>query len=362
MKAVVLAGGEGRRLKPLTETRPKPLIPVAGRPCIDYVIKSLVTAGFKEIIVTTCYMSDTLIRSIGDGSQYDASILYSFEGQPAGTAGAVKKVEDYLSDTFVVASGDVLADVKIKSLFDYHKKKGAKATIALTEVKNPEDFGIVILDKNQAIVRFKEKPKKEEIFSNLINAGIYILEPEVLDVIPENEKFDFSKNVFPKLLENNVALFGKKIKGLWRDIGHPEDLLNASLEIVNRTGEELKFEGVETNGKIITGKNVIIESGVTIHGPCYIGNDATISKDALLENSCVYDNAFVDRNVVLQNSILLEGAKVGWQSEIRDSIISKNCSIEHNCKIMTSLIGDDMTIKKHSTLVDANITPPQNTS
>jgi len=305
-------------------------------------------------------MSDTLIKRIGDGDRYGASILYSFEEKPAGTAGAVKKVEDFIDGTFVVASGDVLADVNIKSLFDYHKKKGAKATIALTEVKNPEDFGIVILDKRSAIVRFKEKPKREEIFSNLINAGIYILEPEVLKYIPENTKFDFSKNVFPKLLENKVPLFGKKIKGLWMDIGHPEDLLKASLEIVKREGKEQKFEGVISHGKIVAGKNVIIESGVRIQGPCYIGDDAYISKDSLIENSCIYDHAHIDRNVVLQNSILLEGANVGWQSEIRDSIIARNCNIEHNCKITNSLVGDDMTIKKHSTLVDANVTPPQN--
>lgn len=360
MKAIVLAGGVGKRLKPLTERRPKPLLPIAGRPCIDYVIKSLVEAGFREIVVTTCYMSDHLIKRIGSGKKYDASIVYSFEDEPAGTAGAVKMVSDFMDGTFVVASGDVLADVDIKALYRYHKRKGATATMALTEVENPSEFGIVGLDRNSRIVKFKEKPKSDEVFSNLINAGIYILEPKVLDFIPEKKMFDFSKDVFPRILKKKLPLYGKKIKGLWMDIGQPHDLLNANLEIVDRRARAPKLEGVVTKGKIMMGKNVIIEKGVTIQGPCYLGNDVYISKETLLENSCLYNNVHVDAGAVIQSSILLEQSKVGWRSEIRDSAISRNCSIEHNCRIMNSIIGDDMTIKKHSTLVDANVTPPPN--
>jgi mannose-1-phosphate guanylyltransferase len=360
MKAIVLAGGIGTRLKPLTERRPKPLIPVAGRPCIDYVIKSLVSADFKEIVVTTCYMSDAMIKSIGDGSNYNASILYSFEENPAGTAGAVKKVQNFIDDTFVVASGDVLADVDIKSLYDYHKDKGGAATIALTEVENPTEFGIVGLDDSSKIVKFMEKPKKEEVFSNLVNAGIYILEPEVLKFIPENEIFDFSKNVFPKLLQEGLDIYGKKLDGLWMDIGRPTDLLKASVEVVKREGSEQSIEGVVTKGNIMLGKDVQVEKGVIIQGPCFIGNEVYISKGSHLENSCIYDNVHIDRGVVIQNSIILKNTRIGWQSEIRDSVISKNCNIEHDCKLTNSIIGDDMTIKIHSRLVDANVTPPQN--
>ncbi len=360
MKAVVLAGGVGKRLKPLTERRPKPLIPIAGKPCIDYVIRSLVNADFKEIIVTTGYMSDYLIKRIGDGSQYNASILYSFEEAPAGTAGAVKKVANFLDDTFVVASGDVLADVNIKSLYEYHKKSGAIATIALTEVENPLGFGIVGLDENDRIIKFKEKPKKEEIFSNLINAGIYILEPEILEHIPENEMFDFSKQVFPILLEKNIPIYGKKIEGIWVDIGNPRDLLKASIEEVRREGEELDIPNVKTKGKLIIGKGAVIEKGAKIFGPSYIGNDAYISKRTIVERSCVYGNVFVDRSATIKNSIILEDCKIGWKSEIRDSVIAKNCNIEEDVKILSSIVGDDMTIKIHSRLKDANVTPPSN--
>ncbi|MFQ6060773.1 MAG: sugar phosphate nucleotidyltransferase [Thermoplasmata archaeon] len=360
MKAIVLAGGIGTRLRPLTEKRPKPLIPVAGRPCIDFVIHSLVTSGFHEIVVTTGYMSDYLIKRIGDGLQYDASILYSFEETPAGTAGAVKRVGDFIDDTFVVASGDVLADVDMRALYDYHKKVGSVATIALTEVDNPEGFGIVELDEKNRITRFKEKPKSHEIFSNLINAGIYVLEPIVLEFIPPDEMFDFSKNVFPTLLEEELPLFGKKLDGLWMDIGKPRDLLRASMEVISRQGRKFRKEGVQSDAKCIISDSANIEKGVQLKGSCYIGNNAFISKGAVVENSCIYEDVLVERGVVIRDSIVLEKTKIGWQSEIESSIISRNCIVEEDVRMVNSIVGDEMTIKIHSRLENANVSPPLN--
>lgn len=358
--AVILAGGVGKRLRPLTEYRPKPLIPVAGKPCIDYVMRSLVKGGFKQHIITTGYLSDHLIKRIGDGSQYGATILYSFEAEPAGTAGAVKKVGDFLRSTFVVASGDVLADVDIGALYDYHKKKGAMATIALTKVDDPTDFGIVGLDKSNKIVRFLEKPKKEQVFSNLINAGIYILEPEVLEYIPPNQMYDFSKQVFPALLKDGCKVFGKPIEGIWRDIGKPDDLLRASLDVVEREGQKIKLENVQTKGKLIMGRNTAIEKGVKIIGPVYIGDDVFVSSGSVIDNTCIYNNVFIDRDAIVKGSIILDGSKVGWQSEIVNSIIARDCHIEEDVKIINSIVGDNMSVKIHSRLKDANVVPPTN--
>jgi len=237
MKAVVLAGGEGTRLKPLTYKRPKPLMPVAGRPCIDYVLRSLAASGFHEIIVTTAYLSDALIKSIGDGLDYNASILYSFEENPAGTAGAVRRVANFIDETFVVAMGDILCDVDFKALFEFHKRTGGVVTIALTDVDDPTQYGIVGLDAKGRIQKFKEKPRKEEAFSSLVNAGIYVLEPEVLEFIPPDQKFDFAKDLFPKLLSKGVPLYGSRIDGVWMDIGQPHDLWKASMEVVRREGK-----------------------------------------------------------------------------------------------------------------------------
>jgi len=357
LRAVILAGGEGTRLKPLTYKRPKPLIPIAGEPCVDYVIKSLVAAGFAKIIVTTGYMSDTLIKSIGDGKKFGASILYAFEESPAGTAGAVKNVGEFLDSTFVVASGDVLADVDIKALFDYHKEKKAVATMALTEVENPTEFGIVGLNDDNRIVKFKEKPKEEEVFSNLINAGIYILEPEVLDFIPEDQMFDFSKNVFPKLLDNGKPIYGAPISGLWMDIGRPHDLLSATFEVVQRNGKEMKIEDVDVEGKIVIGEGVKLEKGVTIKGPCFIGSGIEVGRDTILDRACIYDGVKIDRGVTIQNSIVMRGSCIGWRGEIVDSIISNNCILEDDVKLTGSIIGEGVRIKKHSVMTDANISP-----
>lgn len=361
-RAVILAGGVGKRLRPLTEHRPKPLIPVAGKPCIDYVMKSLVKGGFDQHIITTGYLSDTLIKRIGDGAGYGSSILYSFEAEPAGTAGAVKKVSHFLDDTFVVASGDVLADIDIGALYDYHKKKKAIATMALTKVKDPTDFGIVGLDKDDRIVRFLEKPKKEEVFSNLINAGIYVLEPEILDYIPAGQMYDFSKQVFPALLKDNKPLYGRAVEGVWRDIGKPHDLLQASLDIVEKEGRKIELDKVKTKGKIMLGKNCAIEKGVRIIGPAYIGDDVYISAGSVIERSCIYNSVFIDRDAKVVDSIILDGSKVGWQTQITDSVISRNCQIEEDVTLIGSIVGDNMSVKIHSRLENANVVPPSNSN
>jgi mannose-1-phosphate guanylyltransferase len=358
MEAVILAGGAGKRLKPLTEHRPKPLIPVAGKPCIDFVIRSLVAADFKRIIITTGYLSDKVIKGIADGGQFGANVLYSFEEVPVGTAGAVKKVEGFLTGTFVVASGDVLADVNINELLDFHRKSGAVATMALTEVEDPTPFGIVGMDEGGRVNRFLEKPKPEEAFSNLINAGIYILEPRVLDYIPPGTMVDFAKNVFPALLEKGEPIFGKIIEGIWRDIGRPQDLLRASLDVIERSGSAASIPGVKTSGPIIIGKDVVIEKGVRIVGPAYIGDEAYLSRGSVVERSCIYSKVFIDKGTVVRDSIVLDGSHVSWQSELDNSVVSQGCNIEEDVRILRSVIGDNMSVKIHSRLEDANISPP----
>ena len=355
MKAIVLAGGEGTRLKPLTYKRPKPLMPVAGRPCIDYVIRSLVSSGFQEIVVTTAYLSDTLIKSIGDGLDYNASILYSFEANPAGTAGAVRRVANFIDDTFVVAMGDILADVDFKVLYDFHKRKGGVGTIALTEVQDPTQYGIVGVDGKGRIAKFKEKPPREEAFSNLANAGIYILEPDVLDFIPADQKFDFAKDLFPKLLSKGMVLYGQKLSGVWMDIGRPHDLWKASMEIVRREGRPLRRAGVTSAGPIILEADAVVEEGVTLQGPCYVGPGVQMKRESVADNACLYEAARLEGKAVVRNSIVLEGSVVGPSVEIMDSVVSRNCVIEEGARIAGSIIGDDMTVRAGSRLENATV-------
>ncbi|MFQ5919473.1 MAG: sugar phosphate nucleotidyltransferase [Thermoplasmata archaeon] len=358
MKAVVLAGGYGTRLRPLTETMPKPLLPVAGEPCIDYVLRSLASAGFREIIVATSYMSDRVIKRIGDGLDYDASILYSFEAAPAGTAGAVKTLEDFVDGTFVVASGDVLADVNLRKLFEGHTERGALATMALTRAEDTRQFGVVEVDAEGRLVRFQEKPAPEEAFSDLINAGIYVLEPEVLGFVPKRKAFDFSKDLFPLLLEKGEALYGLELEGLWMDIGRPEDLLRASLEVIRQTGMEAVPEGVKSEGRVLISPAAQIKEGVEIQGPSYVGPGAILSKGARVVRSCVYDGVFLDRDVDMRDSIVMEGSHIGWRSRVRGSILATACRVDEDVEIIDSVLGDEMHVRAHSRLEGASLAPP----
>ncbi|HEV8594592.1 MAG TPA: NDP-sugar synthase [Thermoplasmata archaeon] len=358
MKGIVLAGGEGRRLKPLTQNRPKPLLPVAGRPCVDYVLRSLINSGVRELIVTTAFMSDALIKSISEGLAYDASILYSFEATPAGTAGSVKRVANFIDDTFVVAMGDVLVDLDVRPLVEFHRRKKSVATIALTEVEDPTEYGIVGLDKGGRIQRFKEKPTKEEAFSNLVNAGIYVLEPEVLDLVPDNQPFDFSKNVFPAILAKGLPIFGMKIEGVWIDIGRPKDLIRASLEVVRREGTQQRLLGVEPFGPAIVGKGLILEEGVRLSGPLFVGNGVRIGRGAIVEGACLYDGATVEPGATIRESVVLEEARVGRDAEVLGSVLSRRSVVEEQARLSESILGEGMTVKARSRLDGASIAPP----
>ncbi len=350
MKAIVLAGGEGTRLRPLTSTYPKPLIPIADKPCIDYILQSLITGGIKEIIIATSYLSDKLIKTIGDGMEYDASIVYSFEETPAGTAGAVKRVRNFCEETFVVAMGDVVADVDIGSLVDFHKDRKAVATIALTKVEDPSQYGATAINDRGKIVRFLEKPKKEEAFSNLVNAGIYVLEREAVEFIPENEMFDFSKNLFPKLLSKGMPLYGIPLSGMWLDIGRPMDVLKASLEVVNHNGKEIAIEGAKTKGRMMIHEGLSVDDGVTIEGPCYIGPDVRIGRGAVIKGSCFHKGVTVGAGSHISNSLFMNNTKIGSRCTVNDSIFSVSCDIGEGAVVETSVVGERQSVGPSKTL------------
>lgn len=331
---VVLAGGEGTRLRPITLSRPKPLVPVAGQACIDYVIRSLVQAGIRDVIVTTGYLSEQLIRSVGAGSRLGAAILYSFEEEPVGTAGAVKKVAGFLDGTFVVASGDVLADVDVAQLLAVHKSRGAAATMALTRVDRPSEFGIVGLDDGHRVVRFAEKPAPKDVFSNLVNAGIYVLEPDVLDLVPAGTKFDFSKQVFPAMLERGLGLYGHQLTGLWMDIGRPSDLLAANLRALERAQA-----GADPHSLIRSPTD-----GVEMEGPCFVGA-GVIMAHCQLRSSLVYERATIGHGAVITGSLVLAGARIGAGARVERSVLGEDCTVRDGAQVIDSVIGDGQEIE-----------------
>ena len=220
MKAVVMAGGEGTRLRPLTSNQPKPMVPIVGKPCMEHIIELLKAHGFEDVIVTVAFLPQSIRSYFGNGESIGANIEYSVEESPAGTAGSVRLASDYLDDTFIVISGDALCDFDLTRLVEFHKEKGSAATLALKSVENPLEFGIVVTDSDGRVERFLEKPSWSQVFSDTINTGVYVIEPEVLNHVPTDRPYDFSKELFPLLLEMGRPLYGHVVEGYWQDIGN----------------------------------------------------------------------------------------------------------------------------------------------
>ncbi len=215
-----MAGGEGTRLRPMTANQPKPLLPVANKPIMEHVLHLLKQHGFSETVVTVQFLASLVRNYFGDGEDFGMSLQYATEEMPLGTAGSVKNAEDELrSGPFVVISGDALTDIDLTALVDYHKKQGALVTVGLTRVPNPLEFGIIIADEDGRIQRFLEKPTWGQVFSDTVNTGIYVMEPEVLAQVPAGEQVDWSGDVFPRLLETGAPLYGWVADGYWEDVG-----------------------------------------------------------------------------------------------------------------------------------------------
>ncbi|MHB8585278.1 MAG: sugar phosphate nucleotidyltransferase [Thermoplasmatota archaeon] len=322
-----MAGGEGTRLRPITLTRPKPFVPVGGKPCIEFVIDSLRRADVRDVMVTTFYKPEELVRHLGSGERFGVNVGYSVEDSPRGTAGGVRKVLPWIDDTFVVASGDVFADFDLVELVDFHKKRGAVATIALTRVDRPSEFGIVGLASDGRVERFQEKPRAEEAFSNLVNAGIYVLEPDAFRYVPEGIPFDFSRELFPRLLQENEALFAHELAGTWIDIGRPADLLRASKLVAERAGGNVALRG------------------------------SRIDPHAHVAFTAVHPQAVVDADAIVEDSIVLDGARVAEGAVVRRSVVGANARIASKAFLEDCVVGDGAVIPGSAHLTGMRIEP-----
>ncbi len=354
LKAVVMAGGKGTRLRPITYSIPKPLVPIAGKPCIDYTINSYYKAGVNNVIITTGYKFESLIMGVLEFKNRDQNVLFSVEKEAAGTAGSVKLVREFIDDTVIVGSGDTLIDFDISDMLRFHRKNKAKLTIGLTNVDDPSQFGIVEL-KDDLVVRFLEKPSKDEAFSNLINAGVYIMEPEIIDSIPTGEPYDFAKQLFPKLLKENQSIYGYVGKGTWLDTGRPKDMIRANQIMTEKYGNQV-------DSKNITG-NVIIKSNsalkhnmdITVEGPTYIGENVTIGKNAVIRRSAIYDGVTIGNDVEISDSILMEASKVRDRTKIEKSVIMKQTAIGENCEIHESVLSPRLNLQNNSRVYQVSL-------
>ncbi|MHB1440795.1 MAG: sugar phosphate nucleotidyltransferase [Cuniculiplasma sp.] len=356
LKGVLMAGGRGTRLRPISYAIPKPLVPIAGIPCMEYPIRSFAQAGIDDIIVTTGYKFESLISGLIKLKHLTQSILFSVEKEPAGTAGSVKMVEGFLNDTFVVASGDVLADFPLDEAIESHRKSGKMATILLTEVDDPTQFGIVE-DENNLVKRFLEKPTAAEVFTNTVNAGIYILEPEILKYIPQNQSYDFAKELFPKLLREGVEINTYHGKGAWLDTGRPKELIAANRLMSAKYGTEINEANFK--GKMIV-KEIPTGSKFSVTGNCYIGEGVRIGENAVIENSTIYDNSSISDDCRVMDSIIFENCIIGKKSKVTKSVIMKSTSIGKDCEVVESALSSNINIQDGSRIYNVFLSSESN--
>jgi mannose-1-phosphate guanylyltransferase/phosphomannomutase len=338
VKAVIMAGGEGTRLRPLTANQPKPMLAMANAPMAEHVVNLLRRHGFDEIVVTVGFLASMIRTYFGDGSELGVRLVYATEETPLGTAGSVLNAIDELDDRFLVISGDVVTDVDLTALVEFHDKRAAVATLALESVDNPLEFGIVIIDGEGRIERFLEKPGWGDVFSDTINTGIYVLEPEVFDWIPAGRAVDFSSEVFPVMLEAGRPLYGYVAGGYWEDVGTLEAYLTAHADILDgkvgidvpgfslRPGVWLGA-GAEVHpsarvlGPTLIGDNCRIGAGVELHGHCVVGANVRIGENSVIERCVIHDNVYIASSVSARGCVIARSCDVRQGVHLDDGVV-----------------------------------------
>jgi mannose-1-phosphate guanylyltransferase len=337
VQALILAGGEGTRLRPLTYTVPKPVLPLVGRPHIAYVIDWLVGHGVDDVIVSCGHLAEGMREAIAE-LEPGVEIRYAEEPDARGTAGAIRFAEDLLGDRFLVLNGDVLCDLDLSALISQHGDTGARATIALYPVANPSGYGLVHRRDDGEITEFLEKPSREQIDTDEINAGAYLLERSVLDRIPPDRAVSIEREVFPELI--GEGLYGIRLEGYWIDIGTPERFLEASWDILERRVETVTGAGLDERGLLVgddveigvpgavdgpalIGEHTEISPGAQPRPPCVLGRNCRIRPGAVVERSVLLDDCLVEDDAVVVNSILGSGVSVGVGAELDGAVIGE---------------------------------------
>jgi mannose-1-phosphate guanylyltransferase / phosphomannomutase len=351
VKAVVMAGGEGTRLRPLTSNQPKPMVPIAGKPCMEHSLELVRRHGITSAVATLAYMPQVISGYFGEGSHLGVELDYSVEEIPAGTAGSVKLLEHYLDETFLVVSGDALTDMDLTSLIEFHRYKGAAATLALKRVPDPLEFGVVITAEDGRIERFLEKPTWGEVFSDTINTGIYVLEPEVLAEVPAEVSYDFSKDLFPRLLEAGVPLYGFVIDGYWQDIGNLIQYQEANRDALDGK-VSLEMPGVRLRENVWVGEGSLVEQVERIEGPAVIGNYCAIDETATIGRYTVLgNNVIVKEQCETEFSVIDSNSYLGPRTQVRGALIGKNCEIRAHASVSEgAVIGDECSIGEQATI------------
>ena len=336
MKAVVLVGGEGTRLRPLTYLTVKAMVPVLNKPFIEYIIRHLSHHNISEIILAIGYKPDRITEYFTDENQLGTKLTYSIETDPLGTAGAFKNAEPQIDDTVFAMNGDIFTDLDFTEMLRFHKDKGAKVTIALTPVEDPTRFGVVETDSNQRVTRFLEKPKQEQVISNMINAGVYVIETEVLKRIPKGKRSMFEHDIFPSLVAAGEPVFGYTTDVYWMDMGTPEKYLQLNADLLSGKSTQVGFNPTD----IRIGKQSHVHPQSNLVGPILIDKNCNVGKGAQLKGPVVIGpGCRIHDGASIENSVIWQNADIGEQAILKDCIVASNSYIDNNVHLQGTIIA-----------------------
>ncbi len=357
MKAVILVGGEGTRLRPLTFNRPKSMVPILNRPFLEHMIDYLKRHNIYDIILALCYLPGHIQNYFGDGSDFGVRLTYVMENSPLGTAGAVKNVEQHIDETFFVFNGDIFTDLDLTQMNEFHQEMRAKVTIALTPVEDPSIYGVVEADASRRVERFIEKPSPDAVTTNMINAGTYIIAPEVLKSIPPESFYTFEREVFPMLVNTGEPVYSYPSNAYWIDIGSHEKYLKLHYDLLSgKTAKPFPSKGIQIDencdihpqaklkGPIIIGTNCVIGPRVRVKGPSVIGPNCQIGADSLVDGVVVWKNTSLGQAVSARGCVIAENVHVGDRSQIMEgSVLGDNVVVGAGKRIDrdTKLWADD---------------------
>ena len=343
MQALILAGGKGTRLRPLTVYTPKPIVPIVNRPFLLYQVDMLRQAGITDITLSLSYQPQKIEQQLGDGSAYGVHIKYTVEPQPMGTAGAYKFAEDLIREPTVVLNGDILTDLDIEAVTREHQARKATATIVLTPVDNPSSYGLVETETDGRVQRFLEKPNPDELPAglNTINAGTYVLEPKVLDFIPKGENYSFEYGVFPDLLKRGEPFYAHiPTKAYWMDLGTPQRYLQAHHDLLS--GLVRRFSPSNRRGKF-DGAEALLDND------SMIADDCTIKPGAQIINSVLGQGCFIEEKARVENSVLWPHARIGAGAHVSNAIIGRGCHVGRFAQVGAgAVLGDKCSLTDYT--------------
>ena len=344
MQALILAGGKGTRLRPLTVYTPKPIVPVVNRPFLLYQIEILSRAGISDIVLSLSYQPDKIEDLLGDGSDFGVKLRYVTEPTPMGTGGAYRFAAEEIRDTTVVLNGDILTDLDISGVISFHRERKAEATISLVPVDDPSAYGLVEIDSDNSVKRFLEKPKKEDVAAlniNTVNAGIYVLEPSILDLIPQGENRSFEYDVFPQILEKKPPFFGYVLsENYWRDLGNPRSYLEAHHDFFAG-----KIKGFEIEGLAISD----IATAAIVDKRSVIGAGCVIKPGAKVTSSAIGPGVHIEEKAVIENSVIWSHTRISAAAEIRNAVVGRSCHIGRNAIVTDgSVLGDKTSLSDYT--------------